>query len=671
MEDNDKNKGLINIKAYLTQATPPADEIEDTVETFSYDQVQLTEATQSTHIRLLTFCPLNPGKPSEIGCELKAVPMNDDIEPFLALSYTWGSQDFTYPISLNSRKHHVTSSLADALKAIRYQHSLPFWVDQICIDQSSIEERNAQVGLMQRIYSQAHQVLIWLGPEEDGSDELMDGLAIAGPKAEACHIGDLLSQENWPQFVKWIKGGKLDDGVPRPSFAQLCSEISPLMDPTLLLAWLRREWFHRVWIIQEYCLAKDPVFLCGAKSVHADHVRFAWLVWNNMPAELRGAGGQNPERLERLKLLMQLHELKAISPLTSARIKKQFFDSGKGAGSTLFQLLKQFAGGRRKCNNPSDWIYGLMALPSDVEDLGISPDYRVPYGVLYSKFARIVVRCGDLDILRYAQYPKSKDTTFPSWVPDWQEHPQTTFEYLDNKTEIRNPSSLFNASMDSQVHITDLGDENLLALQGFVVDDIEQLGPPWLGNITDHPAILGYLGSINLMCMLSAVRNRDIYRSQQRRAEAVWRIPIADVWNVTSPETATYNTRASSACEEGYRGVKEISEMFQERPLLPLEAQKEISRRVANLTPAESQYRNAMSRLQKKRPFMTTFGYVGLGPVFAKPGDRVVVLQGAVIPFVVRPAEQGRYQLLGEAYSDGIMDGEIVGRQQEEMVVLV
>jgi hypothetical protein len=49
----------------------------------------------------------------------------------------------------------------------------------------------------------------------------------------------------------------------------------------------------------------------------------------------------------------------------------------------------------------------------------------------------------------------------------------------------------------------------------------------------------------------------------------------------------------------------------------------------------------------------------------------VVVLQGAVIPFVVRPAEQGRYQLLGEAYSDGIMDGEIVGRQQEEMIVLV
>jgi hypothetical protein len=60
---------------------------------------------------------------------------------------------------------------------------------------------------------------MWLGPANDGSDELVDGLAIAGPKAAACGIGDFLTQENWRQFAKWVKGGKVDDDVARPSFA--------------------------------------------------------------------------------------------------------------------------------------------------------------------------------------------------------------------------------------------------------------------------------------------------------------------------------------------------------------------------------------------------------------------------------------------------------------------
>ena len=66
---------------------------------------------------------------------------------------------------------------------------------------------------------------------------------------------------------------------------------------------------------------------------------------------------------------------------------------------------------------------------------------------------------------------------------------------------------------------------------------------------------------------------------------------------------------------------------------------------------------------------MTKLGYVGLGPRFIKTGDKAVVFKGAATPFIVRPGDGGNC-LLGEAYCDGVMDGEIIGQRREETIVL-
>ena len=39
------------------------------------------------------------------------------------------------------------------------------WIDAICIDQSSIPERNQQVTHMGEIYTKARRVAVWLGEE--------------------------------------------------------------------------------------------------------------------------------------------------------------------------------------------------------------------------------------------------------------------------------------------------------------------------------------------------------------------------------------------------------------------------------------------------------------------------------------------------------------------------
>ncbi|GKT45804.1 uncharacterized protein ColSpa_05985 [Colletotrichum spaethianum] len=45
-------------------------------------------------------------------------------------------------------------------------------------------------------------------------------------------------------------------------------------------------------------------------------------------------------------------------------------------------------------------------------------------------------------------------------------------------------------------------------------------------------------------------------------------------------------------------------------------------------------------------------------PREARVGDMVCIFIGAELPFVIRPTLQGMYEMIGDAYVSGIMDGE-------------
>jgi hypothetical protein len=64
------------------------------------------------------------------------------------------------------------SSMTDKWQQLMSRRrTLLLWVDSICIDQSNLEERNSQVALMCRVYTQAESVVIWLGEEDESSTE--------------------------------------------------------------------------------------------------------------------------------------------------------------------------------------------------------------------------------------------------------------------------------------------------------------------------------------------------------------------------------------------------------------------------------------------------------------------------------------------------------------------
>ena len=76
---------------------------------------------------------------------------------------------------------------------------------------------------------------------------------------------------------------------------------------------------------------------------------------------------------------------------------------------------------------------------------------------------------------------------------------------------------------------------------------------------------------------------------------------------------------------------------------------------------------NAINRASWARVFfVTTSGFIGIGPLGTQRYDEVYTFLGGQVPYVVRQREgmAERYQLLGECYVHGFMDGELWEKQR-------
>ena len=101
----------------------------------------------------------------------------DSSPAYEALSYTWESQTPSATIVVGGKALLVTQNCEKALRRLlRGRLSRTVWVDSICINQASIDERNHQVRLMGEIYQQADRVNIWLGPSTQATDTAMTAL---------------------------------------------------------------------------------------------------------------------------------------------------------------------------------------------------------------------------------------------------------------------------------------------------------------------------------------------------------------------------------------------------------------------------------------------------------------------------------------------------------------
>lgn len=130
-------------------------------------------------IRLLQLTPsLDPLSP--VHCKLVIYPLDDrpsHVHTYEALSYTWGSSDYSQTILVDSGTQSLeiqtTQNLHAALMKLRDPYfARCLWIDALCINQEDDKEKAHQVGAMARIYGLAWQVVVWLGEEDDDSSSV-------------------------------------------------------------------------------------------------------------------------------------------------------------------------------------------------------------------------------------------------------------------------------------------------------------------------------------------------------------------------------------------------------------------------------------------------------------------------------------------------------------------
>ena len=194
----------------------------------------------SKSFRLLRLsCALDRASPLRV---TMANFLRDDkhCPPYIALSYVWGNAKNTRPILVNGHVLEIGENLYAALMHLRIvlPASALFWIDAICINQNDIQERSEQVGHMREIYSNASEVVVWLGPSFEGSDKLF---AYIREHEARC-------------FAK--KANREDCTIPPRDELRL-----PLR--TLI----RLPYWKRYWIVQEFVLAQNARLLCGFEFV--------------------------------------------------------------------------------------------------------------------------------------------------------------------------------------------------------------------------------------------------------------------------------------------------------------------------------------------------------------------------------------------------------------------
>lgn len=119
---------------------------------------------------------------------LETVPLSEEPK-YKALSYTWGDPTSTKEIMINGEIISITKNLFVALQHLQFEDTL--WIEVICINQSDNLKKNEHVQQMRRIYEEAECVIIFLGPEEDGSNEVLKYFERIEGIAQILGIADL------------------------------------------------------------------------------------------------------------------------------------------------------------------------------------------------------------------------------------------------------------------------------------------------------------------------------------------------------------------------------------------------------------------------------------------------------------------------------------------------
>ncbi|OAA71714.1 Heterokaryon incompatibility [Akanthomyces lecanii RCEF 1005] len=557
-----------------------------------------------------------------IEVSLREFPI-DALPSFGALSYTWATEDGLASLSqellCGGASIKITKNCEAALKRLRRpREDQVLWVDAVCIDQSNVEERSLQIGLMRQIYSQASWVALWLGEpslavdEESGlplSDLGMDYIHdFAVEIAERTNSGQDLGEG--PLYQEFIKD--------RMAFQYSNSEV---FTPRVRGLWdvLHRSWWKRLWVVQEVALSRQPTLICGSKGEPFHNVKVV------IEALIRPQQAVEVMEYNSLFIASTFHQFHVRHMIETGGMSKI-----SPPGVKALRILD--ATRNTQASDARDKIYGVLgffgASETDPENIFPEPDYKKTAVELYADVSRaIITNTGNLDVLSSCYgFFQSSVPDLPSWAACWNDTP---VQYFDEK--------VFSAAGSSSVVYEDSDDKLLLRIKGRKVDFAKLTG--------QLPSSIGYS---NEACI-------ELWRYWWKFASALESYPtgetVADVFKATlcwGSDLAFHRQKPGGYTETFDAWLKVLTGP---------DDTSTAARHVFNDKEPSKYAHRATAITWGRNLGITDGGYLAMVPITSEVSDEIVIFQGAKLPFIVR-TEDGKSKLVGPCYVHGMMDGE-------------
>jgi hypothetical protein len=628
-----------------------------TMTTATSPEIIHSRPLEGTQIRLLALQPRENDE--RLVCRLHVVDVADKSLSYEAISYVWGTQDTPATIYCRSDvddgyiRLSIPQNAADALEAVREpQSERLLWIDSICISQTSIDEKSAQVAMMDLIFSNATGVLIWLGSENDikppAAEELFDRMAVWCP--------DAAPETLWNEMLRVRSSGW--NGYNLPQYT--ADEIE------MLLRIFECEWNWRLWCVQELVLAKKA-------WVHWGTMKTTWDIFSTVAIYVQSqypvivartglAGIYNVTMLEsfRRQLTCSPRMLLPCDPCSQQlRLTGKMEPSRRPLPfSRLLSLTKAHGVTDRR-----DRIFSLLGLDHSLCHISrgtnsepplATPNYAQKIEDLYTSIAKkLLCREKSLYLLSFVQHQGDVDDgELPSWVPQWHVNNHRLITQFDlvsghpvNKTldaiwRDSEATSLFPPgalhTYEGPFHISE---EGVLQVDGLLLATVsvkcseavfaDSTGDEWLFTLRHwlQEVVSWYTGDD---------KNYFDNLSQDQVRDVAFRVFYKTIFG-------------------GHLRHKEVRRYINFEYKAFRSLVRRTGKKRTNRCPTTQAFVTQICR--SRTLFFTTDGQLGIGPMHVQPGDAIFYLSSAAVPLLLRSRLQAqhRWALLGEVYVNGMV----------------
>jgi len=581
---------------------------------YRHKQLEMPES-----IRVLELLP-GPSD-SNLSCRILEIDRTNSNIEFEAISYVWGSPNsacYLHDVESN-RVLRITESLHLALKAMRYpDRSRILWADAVCINQSDNDEKSHQVKNMGSIYATASRVMVWLG------------------------------SENLSEAFTTLKGLEKasDDGMSTANL-QLTDPVNKIMAAILRIT--ETPWFTRLWIIQEFVLAKDVHFCAGNQHI-SDNVLEKAI--ENISSKLGRLDTTSSFVLEFYKRSVMVNNL-----FHFRRTWHDYPYSGL-QGLSLHDCCQWVHSIPRKCTDKRDLIYALLGMVQG--PTRIVPNYSLTVTGVFLEFTWSEITAGNMDILRDADF-RGRDDLCPSFL------------YRPNpRSEMRRKITKAIRAGTSRVAYTEVIRPASIRIRGVTIDRISGCWKPQIMLPSEREA------QIQL--------KTDMYQTLEDFLQSAKVLSSSNSW-LTDSTGLPYTLGANNLTGTAKTNLLEIFCRIQacakrimdhdptRHDMTPERIQDQFWRMLTLFKhppppampedfrhlPSDYAFNSTYSYI-----FTTVKGYMGRAPKHTMVDDLVVTFDGGQVPFVLRQAHdrnQVRWKLVGECYVDSWMDGSYNGHE--------